>query len=126
MELLLGKGEGFWVADGQLLTAFDVIDGAARYASPKGWRAVTTDQVIAWNRWQDWALLKVETSGKTWLKRALKMRPAWEIVAYFSRKVPREQDSPTVPSRGKRVSEAGERLLVASQSLPFPLVPALG
>jgi hypothetical protein len=31
---------------------------------------LTTDQVLAWNRWQDWALLKVGHSSKVWLKRS--------------------------------------------------------
>jgi hypothetical protein len=66
---LLGKGTGFWIGDGRILTAFDVIDGAAslRISFPDG-SQVTTDQVLAWSRWQDWALLKIERGAKTFLK----------------------------------------------------------
>jgi hypothetical protein len=64
-----GKGTAFWVGDGRLLTAFNVIDGATslRIRSRDG-SQLSTDQVIAWNRWQDWALLKTEGNSKTVLK----------------------------------------------------------
>ena len=54
-----------------LLTAFEALDGAAslRILSPDGSRAVT-DQVLAWNRWQDWALLSVPRAKGLFLKRA--------------------------------------------------------
>lgn len=61
----VGTGSGFFVAEGLILTAFQVIDGASslRVSLPDG-RQVDTDQVLAWNRWQDWALVRVN-SGKT-------------------------------------------------------------
>ena len=54
-----------------LLTAFETLDGAAslRILSPDGSRAVT-DQVLAWNRWQDWARLSVPRTKGLFLKRA--------------------------------------------------------
>lgn len=68
---VLDRRSGFWVGDGRILTAFNVIDGASSLRiSVKDGSQLTTDQVIAWNRWQDWALLKVEGTAKTWLKRA--------------------------------------------------------
>lgn len=60
-----GTGSGFMLAEGQVLTAFQVIDGASglRVALPDGQR-VEADQLLAWNRRQDWAILKAD-SGKT-------------------------------------------------------------
>lgn len=65
------KSSGFWIGDGQLLTSFESIDGAAslRITSASG-DQITTDKVLAWNRWQDWAVVKVETSPKAFLKRS--------------------------------------------------------
>lgn len=69
--VVLDKGSGFWVGDGRILTAFNVIDGASSLrVSLKDGSQLTTDQAIAWNRWQDWALLKLEGTAKPWLKRA--------------------------------------------------------
>lgn len=55
-----GRGSGFFIADGLVLTAFEVIDGAAslRLALPDG-RTAETTEIAAWDRLQDWALLKV-------------------------------------------------------------------
>lgn len=64
------KSTGFWVADRQILTSFESIDGAVSLRiSLNSGAQVQTDQVIAWNRWQDWALLKVNASPKSLLKR---------------------------------------------------------
>lgn len=72
-ESPVGKSTGFWVGDGQVLTSFESIDGAASLRISLNTGAqVKTDQVIAWNRWQDWALLKVDASSKFPLKRAAK------------------------------------------------------
>lgn len=70
------KSSGFWIADGQVLTAFESIDGAAslRISLPSGGQ-VTTNQVIAWNRWQDWAVLKVDANPKSFLKKAVNPAP---------------------------------------------------
>ena len=78
IDRLDGKGErsstggsGFFVADGLVLTAFQVINGASRlriiFADG---RKLDTDQVVAWNRWQDWALLKVDAAAPGRLERA--------------------------------------------------------
>ena len=57
-------GFGFFIANNTVLTAFQVINGAnaVQVDLPDGSHA-TLKEVIAWNRRQDWALLKVE-SGK--------------------------------------------------------------
>jgi hypothetical protein len=67
---LLSKGSGFWVGEGRLMTAFSLIDGATtvRILSHDG-SQLTTNEALAWNRWQDWALLNVAGGGKSWLKR---------------------------------------------------------
>jgi S1-C subfamily serine protease len=65
------KSTGFWIADGQILTSFESIDGAvALRISPTSGGQIRTDQVLAWNRWQDWAVLKVDGSAKATLKRS--------------------------------------------------------
>jgi Trypsin-like peptidase domain len=64
-------GFGFVVGKALVLTAFEVIDGAAslKIDIPGGAHATTSD-VIAWNRWQDWALLKVDAVQAQPLERA--------------------------------------------------------
>ncbi len=56
---LVRRGSGFFVQDGLVLTAFQVIDGAAklRLLLPDG-RSSETAEVAAYNRLQDWAVLK--------------------------------------------------------------------
>src|SRR5689334_4561612 len=65
------RASGFWIGEGRLLTAFNAIDGASmlRVLLRDG-SQLTTNQILAWNRWQDWAMLKVEHSPKVWLKRS--------------------------------------------------------
>jgi hypothetical protein len=64
------RSTGFWVGDGQLLTSFESIDGAsALQVSSRSGTQVKTDQVLAWNRWQDWAVVKADASPKSTLKR---------------------------------------------------------
>jgi hypothetical protein len=57
---VLNAGEGFLIAPGLVLTAFQVIDGASslRVVGANG-RAIDTKTVSAWNRRQDWAILQV-------------------------------------------------------------------
>jgi hypothetical protein len=65
------KSTGFWIADGQVLTSFESIDGAvALRISQTSGSQIKTDQVLAWNRWQDWAVLKVDGNAKATLKRS--------------------------------------------------------
>ena len=67
----IGSGLGFTLEEGTIVTAFQVIDGAAqlRIVLPSGQQG-TTDQVVAWNRLQDWALLKADTGSLSKLPRA--------------------------------------------------------
>lgn len=68
----LSAGSGFLLDDGLVVTAFQVIDGARtlRLHFVDG-RSLETNQVVAWDRWQDWAMLKVEPGGGAGLARAL-------------------------------------------------------
>jgi len=54
-------GSGFFIGPGQLLTAFQVVDGASkvRIVMPDGRRAEASE-VIAWNRRQDWIVLRID------------------------------------------------------------------
>jgi hypothetical protein len=68
---LLRQGSGFFIGKGLLLTAFQVIDGASslQIDFPDGSRT-TANQVLAWNRRQDWAILKVDAPKAPALERA--------------------------------------------------------
>jgi hypothetical protein len=64
------KSTGFLVGDGQILTSFESIDGASRLqVSSSSGAQEKTDQVLAWNRWQDWAVIKTNATTKSVLKR---------------------------------------------------------
>jgi hypothetical protein len=66
----VSRSTGFWVGDGQILTSFESIDGAStlRISSSSGTQS-KTDQVVAFNRWQDWAVIKTDATAKSALKR---------------------------------------------------------
>lgn len=65
------EGSGFLMEKGWIATAFDCIDGAAklRVTLSDGTR-FETDQVVAWNRRQDWAVLKATSKPSTQLLKA--------------------------------------------------------
>lgn len=70
---VLGKGTGFWIGEGRILTAFDAIDSSASlHILLRDGSRLTTDQILAWNRWQDWAVVKTQAGPKTWLKAGSK------------------------------------------------------
>jgi hypothetical protein len=129
---LLGRGSGFWVGQSQLLTTFDVIDGASslRILLKDGSRR-TTDQVLAWNRWQDWALVKSDLVTKDWLKRGSKDAPNVGDRCVFLEIGPAGARLADGSIAGKNVfQKAGERLLVASgvttESFGGPLLDEYG
>jgi S1-C subfamily serine protease len=64
-------GTGFFIGPGRLLTAFQVIDDAARVriVGPQG-RMIEATEVLAWNRRQDWLILKVALDSVAALERA--------------------------------------------------------
>jgi S1-C subfamily serine protease len=55
----LAAGSGFLVGDGLVVTAFQIVEGASRLrvVPPKG-AAVETTELAAWNRRQDWAVVR--------------------------------------------------------------------
>lgn len=120
-----GAASGFFVADGLVLTAFQVINGASRLriTLPDG-RKLETDQVAGWNRWQDWALLKVDASAPVKLERA----PAnsWAVGdRCFTVDVPAEGNRIIVDENivGMHAfPQAGDRLNLSA----MPLAPATG
>lgn len=67
----LNLGSGFVLAPGTVVTAFEVIDGASfvRVMIPPG-RSLTAGGLLAWNRLQDWALLRAGVEGVPALNRA--------------------------------------------------------
>jgi S1-C subfamily serine protease len=67
----IGAGSGFFLEDGVLVTAFRVIDGAQtlRIALPDGSHLQSTE-VLAWNRRQDWALLKLAGAKSAKLRKS--------------------------------------------------------
>lgn len=68
---LIRRGSGFVIGKDQILTAFQVIDGASsvQIEFPDGTRATVT-QVLRWNRLQDWAVLQADSSKIQPLERA--------------------------------------------------------
>ena len=64
-------GSGFFLEDGLLVTAFSAIDGAhaLRIGLANG-RHLQSNAVAAWNRRQDWALLKVDAGESLRLRTA--------------------------------------------------------
>jgi S1-C subfamily serine protease len=67
----LGAGSGFFLDDGLLVTAFRVIDGAQtlRIGLSDGSHVQSTE-VVAWNRRQDWAILKLTAAKSAKLRKA--------------------------------------------------------
>jgi S1-C subfamily serine protease len=116
-----GRASGFWIGEGRLLTAFSAIDGAStlRILLRDG-SQLTTDQVLAWNRWQDWALLKVGHSPKVWLKRSsaasVKVGDRCVLLEIVAAGAKLADGSIT----GKNTfPKTGERLLIASGVTPL-------
>jgi S1-C subfamily serine protease len=115
------RASGFWIGEGRLLTAFSAIDGASKLrVLLRDGSQLTTDQVLAWNRWQDWALLKVEHSPKVWLKRSsatsVKVGDRCVLLEIVAAGAKLADGSIT----GKNTfPKTGERLLIASGVTPL-------
>jgi hypothetical protein len=119
-----GRGLGFFVGDGLLLTAFQVIDGAVnlRLLLPDG-RAVETAEVAAWNRLEDWAVLKAAVAAPATLKLAVPK--SWAVGdRCFTFNVPAEGNRVLVDENvigTNAFPELGERL---NLSFPAPSAAA--
>ncbi len=128
----VSKSSGFWIGEGQLMTAFSAIDGAASLRiTLRDGSQLATDQVLAWNRWQDWAVLKLEGSARSWLKRSSRDVPGVGDRCVFLEFVPAGAKLADGSITGKNgFPRAGERLLIASgvTSLSFggPLLDEYG
>ena len=145
----IGAGSAFLTADGSVVTAFSVIDGARtlRIQFADGTR-VQTDSVVAWNRRQDWVILKVDAGQHAKLQTADKKSWAigdhcyWldtkadggrvmadgQIVGKESREGWGERISlssifNTVATGGPLLNERGEVLGLLGGALPESLVP---
>ena len=113
---VLGKSTGFWIGGSRILTAFDAIDSAAslRILMRDGSKMIT-DQVLAWNRWQDWAVLKTQATNKSWLKAGSKEALNVGDRCVFLDIVPVGARLVDGSITGKNTfPRAGERVLVAS------------
>jgi S1-C subfamily serine protease len=74
----LAVGSGFVAAEGLVLTAFQVIDGASRLrVSAYGKPPVETDEVAGWDRHQDWALLRTPRFPPPHL--AIERERSWKV-----------------------------------------------
>jgi S1-C subfamily serine protease len=64
-------GSGFFIDDGLFVTAFRAIDGShsLRIRLPGG-KYLQLDSLVAWNRRQDWALLKIDAGKSAKLLKA--------------------------------------------------------
>lgn len=115
-QTLVSKSSGFWIGEGRLLTAFSAIDGATllRITLRDGSQR-STDQVLAWNRWQDWALLKVDGSTRAWLNKSSKDASGVGDRCVFLEFVPAGAKLADGSISGKNsFPKAGQRLLIAS------------
>jgi hypothetical protein len=65
------SGSGFFLSDGLVVTAFQAIDAASnlRVILPDG-RRMETDQILAFDRLQDWAIIRVNSTATGKLERA--------------------------------------------------------
>jgi S1-C subfamily serine protease len=129
----VARGSGFYLDDGQLVTAFQNVDGATklRVISADG-AAQEVTSVLSWNRWQDWATLSVSGAKVTGVPRAAPK--SWTVgsVCYF---LQTSSGSGRVIADGTIVGQntfprAGERMNIAESpsrgSIGSPLTNEFG
>jgi len=65
----IDSGSGFFVDTDVLLTPFQVIDGANKLrVSFQDGRRLETQEALSWDKWQDWAFIKVDSGQKEVIK----------------------------------------------------------
>jgi len=124
---VLAKGTGFWIANGQILTSFGAIDGAhsLRLHLADGTQR-ETDKVLAWNRWQDWAVLSAPGTSGPKLKRGPSEPVSVGDRCVFLEWIPAGAKLTDGSITGKNsFQKAGDRLLVASGATPESMGGAL-
>ena len=123
----LTKSTGFWIANGQILTSFGAIDGAhsLRLHLADGTQR-ETDKVLAWNRWQDWAVLSAPGTSGPKLKRGPSEPVSVGDRCVFLEWIPAGAKLTDGSITGKNsFQKAGDRLLVASGATPESIGGAL-
>ena len=130
---VITRGLGFFIANGSVLTAFQVIDGASslRLDFADG-SSATVAGLLAWSRLQDWAILKVGSSNSNPLEQA----PAgsWKVgdICYvLTSGGPNSRTIQTVNITGMEgIRAGGQRLTVSALSpegwLGAPLLDRYG
>lgn len=63
-------GSGFFIGPGRILTAFEVIDSAARVRVQFQGKLIEPTEIQAWNRRQDWVILKLPVDSNAILSPA--------------------------------------------------------
>jgi S1-C subfamily serine protease len=127
------RASGFFLDDGRFVTAFQNIDGASqvRIIFPDS-HSQLTDQVLAWNRWQDWAILGVSAPKAPGVPRT--PSKSWSVgsIAYY---LEPSSGSSRVITSANVVGEtdfprAGDRLNISmspsSTSIGSPLLDEFG
>lgn len=109
-------GTGFFIGPGRLVTSFQVIDGASKVRIVgHGGQRFETEEVLAWNRREDWVILKVALDAAATLERAPASSWAVGDRTYFL-DVPSENNRVLVETSliGKQnMGAAGDRLNIA-------------
>lgn len=128
---LLDRSSGFWVGNDTLLTAFEALDGAAslRVLFPDG-SSTSTDEVLSWNRWQDWALLSVPRTKGPFLKRATNSVNVGDHCVFLEKGASGSRLTDGTITGKNTFPRAGERLLLVSaataMSIGGPLLDEFG
>ena len=110
---LIRRGSGFFTGNGEILTAFQVIDGASslRLKYPDG-SETTSNQILAWSRRQDWAVVKVDGSKEQPLERA--QANSWKVGDHAYQLDSPSEGSWTIETVGisgiRESQDAGERV----------------
>jgi hypothetical protein len=130
---LLGIYTGFIISPTALLSSFQSVDGASktRIIFPDG-RALETDQLLAWNRNQDWAAIKIEAGQTPALPFA--QEKSWDIgdpVSYLDVAPEGNRVLSEVKIIGKNTfPSAGDRLnlsnSITAKALGAPLLNVYG